>query len=388
MIDFSVPADTQLLVDTVRRFVDHELLPLEDRVEADGQVAPDTARALRAKAVSLGLYAMNMPEEVGGGGLSAVDMCLVDEQLGRTSEALVRQTFGAVIGSLVHCVGPQRDKYLLPAVRGDIDISIAMTEPEAGSDAVAIKTTAVRDGDGYVLNGSKHFISGAQTADAFVVTAITGADTPGRGVSTFLVDRDTPGFTVGRVQHMMGVRGVSHNELFFGNVRLSEAQRLGPEGQGLQLALATLNRVRLGGVGARSVGLATRMLDECLQYARDRRQGGKPIAEHQLIQAKLADMASEIFAVRMMVLNTAWEIDQGIDPRAKVSIVKVRASEMLGMVTDHAVQIHGGMGYSKELGVERHYRDARVSRILDGTSEIHRLLIARTLLKQGVAAVH
>ncbi len=387
MIDFSIPADTQLLLDSIKRFVDTELMPLEIEVEAAGEVSPELAKRLRTKALELGFFAMDLPESAGGAGLSALEMCLAEEQFGRVGEALIRHTFGSVPGVLAHCEGEQRKKYLDRAVRGEIDVAIAMTEPGAGSDASGIRTTASRDGDGWVLNGAKHFISGADVAEAFFVTAVTSTDSQSRQISTFLVDRDSPGFTIGRVQPMMGLRGVKQCELFFDQVRLGPDQLLGPQGRGLSLALSTLNRVRLSGLAARAVGSAMRLLDECLQYSKDRHQGGKSISEHQLIQAKLARMAADIYATRNIVLNAAWEVDQGFDPRAKVSIAKLQASEMLGRTADQAVQIFGGAGYSKDSHVERIYRDARVLRILDGTSEIHELIIARSLLKQGISAI-
>lgn len=229
-----------------------------------------------------------------------------------------------------------------------------MTEPDAGSDAAGIKTAARRDGDHtaarrdgdhFIISGSKHFISDADVADAFIITAVTDPSKKAKGISAFLIDKDTPGFTVGRVQYMMGLRATNHSELVFENVRLPREQMLGPEGSGLFQALSTINRVRLGMVGGRSVGMARKLLQMSIDYASQRKQFGQAIGEFQMVQAMLADMATEIFAARMMVLNAAWETDQGLDPREKVSMVKYYASEMLGRVADKAVQIFGGMGY-------------------------------------------
>lgn len=387
MIDFSVPEEITLVVDTVRRFIENELVPLEQAIEDEGAISQELTKALLEKSRSLGLYAMNMPESVGGAGLSAVAMCLVEEQFGWTTDVLVRRTFGAVPASLVNCTELQRQKYLEPAVRGDIIVAFAMSESAAGSDAAGIQTTAVADGDGFVLNGSKHFISDADLADAFIVTAITDPALGKKGISTFLVDRDAPGFTVGRVQKLMGLRGLNHSEIFFDTVRVSADQLLGKRGDGLKQALGTSNRQRLGAVGARSVGMASRLLQMSIDYARERKQFGEAIANHQLIQAMLADMATDIYATRLMVLNAAWEIDQDIEPREKVSMVKLQASEMLGRVADRAVQIFGGMGYCSDIPVERHFRDARVQRILDGTSEIHRLIVARGLISNGLQSI-
>ncbi len=383
MIDFSLSPETQMLLDMLRKFIAQELAPHEAEVEEVQYVRPEVARELRGKARELGLFALGMPEEVGGGGLSAVDMCLCEEEFGFTKDALVRRAFGAIPMSLLNCVGDQRQKYLDRAVSGEINVALGMTEPGAGSDAAGIRTQARRDGDDFVLNGSKHFISDADVADAFIVTAVTDPSKGARGISAFLVDRDTPGFTIGRVQYMMGLRATNHCELFFEDVRLPKSQMLGEEGTGLFQALSTINRVRLGMVGGRSVGMARKLLGASIDYARQRKQFGQPIGEFQMVQAMLADMQTELFAARMMVLNAAWEIDQGMDPRDKVSMVKYFASEMLGRVADKTVQIFGGMGYCKELNIEQLYRDARVYRIFDGASDIHRMVIARSMLKSG-----
>ncbi len=387
MIDFSLSPETQMLLDMLRKFIAQELAPHEAEVEELQYVRPELARELRGKARELGLFALGMPEDVGGGGLSAVDMCLCEEEFGFTKDALVRRAFGAIPMSLLNCVGDQRRKYLDRAVSGEINVALGMTEPGAGSDAAGIRTQARRDGDDFVLNGSKHFISDADLADAFIVTAVTDPSKGARGISAFLVDRDTPGFKVGRVQYMMGLRATNHCELFFEDVRLPKSQMLGEEGTGLFQALSTINRVRLGMVGGRSVGMARKLLGASIDYARQRKQFGQAIGEFQMVQAMLADMQTELFAARMMVLNAAWEIDQGMDPREKVSMVKYFASEMLGRVADKTVQIFGGMGYCKELNIEQLYRDARVYRIFDGASDIHRMVIARSMLKSGRAVV-
>ncbi len=387
MIDFSIPPETEMVLDTLRRFIKEELKPHEAEVERDQVVRPELARELRDKSRALGLFAMGFPEELGGGGLGTVDMCLCEEEFGFTKDALVRRAFGAVPGSLENCVGEQREKYLFPAVAGEINVALGMTEPNAGSDAAGIKTTAKRDGDDYILNGSKHFISDADLADAFIVTAVTDPGKGAKGISAFLVDRGTPGFTVGNVQYMMGLRGTNHCELFFDDVRLPATQMLGAEGTGLFQALSTINKVRLGMVGGRSVGMARKLLQMSVEYAQDRKQFGQRIGDFQMVQSMLADMNTEIFAARMMVLNAAWETDQGMDPREKVSMVKYYASEMLGRVADKAVQIFGGMGYCRDMPLEQLYRDARVYRIFDGASDIHRVVIARSLLKNGHAPI-
>jgi acyl-CoA dehydrogenase len=383
MIDFSLSPEMELLTATVRRFVETELWPLEVEVEETGRLDPAIARALTAKSRALGLYAMNMPRELGGGGLTAVEMCLCEEEIGRTSDILIRRAFGNVYEVLLACTGSQRERYLLPAVRGERVCSIAMSEPEAGSDAAGIQTTAVRDARGFILNGTKHFISDGDYADFFVVTAVTDRSGSSPGITLFLVDKAMRGFEMGRIQPMMGLRGTGHVEFALRDCRVGHDQILGELDGGLPLILRTISRIRLAHIGARAVGMASRLLELCRDHANTRRQFGRPIGEFQMVQQMLADMATEVHAARLLALNAAWDLDQGRESREKVSMVKLYGSEMLGRVADRAVQIFGGLGYCKDLIVERVYRDCRVLRIFDGTSEIHRRAIARGLLKNG-----
>ncbi len=382
-MDFALSDEQRLLVETARRFVATELLPLEEEVEAKRQLDPAIARAIFEKSRALGLYAMNIPAEYGGGGLSAVDTCLVEEQFGHTTDILVRRAFGNVYEVLLAGTEAQKERWLKPATRGERTFSVAFTEPGAGSDAAGIKTRAERRGDGWVLNGHKHFISDGLYSDFFVVSAVTDPEKGARGISLFLVDKGMPGFSIGRDQPMMGLAGTSHAELFFEDVELGREHLLGAEGEGLKLTFETLGRIRLAHIGARCVGKATRLLRMMTDYARDRRQFGKPIGEFQMIQQMLADSAIEINAARLMVLHAASEIDRGHDPRERISMVKAYASETLGRVADRAVQIFGGLGYCKDLPIERLYRDARIFRIFDGTSEVHRMVVARAMLKHG-----
>jgi acyl-CoA dehydrogenase len=305
---------------------------------------------------------------------------LVEEQFGHTTDILVRRAFGNVYEVLLACEGAQRERWLLPAVQGARTCSIAITEPGAGSDAAGIGARAVRDGGGWRLTGAKHFISDGLFSDFFVVSARTDDS---RAFSLFLVDKDLAGVTVGRDQPMMGLRGTSHVELAFDNVRLDADALLGGEGNGMRLMLETLGRVRLAQVAARAVGRASKVLALATDYAKERRQFGKAIGEFQMVQQMLADSVIEINAARFMVLHAAWEIDQGRDARDWISMVKVQAAETLGRVVDRAVQIFGGMGFCRDLPIERYYRDARIYRIFDGTSEIHRGLVARAALKKG-----
>ena len=383
-MDFSLSEEQHLLVSSIRGFIESELRPLEEDIEKTGRLADDVASEIRAKSQELGLYAVNIPTKYGGGGLSVLDWMIAEEQFGRTSDILVRRAFGNVYEILLEGTDAQIETYLIPAVRGDRTFSVAFTEPEAGSDAAAIKTRAVRKNDGWVLNGSKHFISDGLYSDFFIVTAVTNPDAGARGISTFILDKGLAGFTVGRDQPMMGLKGTSHVEMHFENVKLNEGCLPGKEGQGLKLALATLGRVRLAQVSARAVGRSSMILDSCLRYSKDRRQFGSAIGEFQMIQHMLADSAMEINACRLALWQTASRIDAGEEARGAISMLKVQASEMLGRVVDRAVQIYGGAGYCCDLPIERYYRDARIARIYDGTSEIHRMVMARQMMKGDV----
>ena len=372
--------EQKLLVRTVQRFVERELFPLEDAVEETGALPEADAKRIFERAKALGLYAMNIPESLGGGGLSTVDWMLAEERFGHTTDILIRRAFGNVYEILLAGTEPQIERWLKPSVTGERIFSIAFTEPEAGSDAAGIRTTARREGGDWVLKGEKCYISDAHASDFFVVTAVTDKDAGARGISTFIVNKGTPGFTVGPDQPMMGLRGTTHASLYFDDVRLGPEHLLGPEGGGLKLALETLGRVRLAQVGARAIGKATRTLDLMIAQAQGRRQFGRPIGDFQMIQQMIADSAIEIRTARLALLGTAAAIDRGEDVRAEISMVKVQASEMLGRVVDRAVQVFGGAGFAKGLPVERYYRDARIYRIFDGTSEIHRGVVARALL--------
>ena len=380
-MDFSFTEEQRLLVGTIREFVHRELKPLEEDVEAGGCLADDVAREIRQKSQELGLYAVNIPREFGGGGLSVLEWMMAEEQFGRTSDILIRRAFGNVYEILLEASEKQKQTYLLPAVTGERTFSVAFTEPEAGSDAAAIKTKAERSGEGWVLNGSKHFISDGLFSDFFVVTAVTDPTAGVHGISTFIVEKGMTGFTIGRDQPMMGLRGTSHVEMQFENVGLSSDHLLGSEGQGLKLAFATLGRVRLAQVVARSIGKATLVMDQCLDYARERRQFGAPIGDFQMIQQMLADSAMEINGTRLALWHTASRIDAGEEVRGSISMLKVQAAEMLGHVVDRAVQIFGGAGYCRDLPIERYYRDARIYRIYDGTSEIHRAVLAKQMMR-------
>lgn len=379
-MDFSLNDEQKMMIDTIRRFIAEELKPLEDELEEKGYLEPEKAAAIHAKGKELGLYALNMPAELGGGGLSNLDRIMCEEQFGHTSDMLIRRAFGNVYEPLLHCKGEQVERWLKPAVEGKRTCAITITESGAGSDAAGIKTHAKRNEQGqWVLNGAKHFISDGEWSDFFLVSAKTGE----KEISMFMVDKGLPGFTVGKDQKMMGLRGTPHLELFFDNVVLEDAALLGEQGQGFKLAMGALNVVRLAQVGARAVGKATHVCEMMVEYANDRKQFNTRIGDFQMVQQMLADSVIEINAARWMVYHAAWMLDQGLDAREQIAMVKVHAAETLGRVVDRAVQVFGGMGFCKELSIERYYRDARIYRIFDGTSEIHRGVIAKSALKKG-----
>jgi len=378
-MDFSLNDEQKMMIETVRRFIADELRPLEGGIEEHGFLAPDKAQAVHDKAKALGLYAMNMPAELGGGGLSNLDRILCEEQFGHTSDILIRRAFGNVYEPLLHCKGEQVERWLKPAVEGTRTCAITITESGAGSDAAGIKTHAKKTDSGWVLNGAKHFISDGEWSDFFLISARTGE----KDISMFMVDKGLPGFTVGKDQKMMGLRGTPHLELFFDNVPLESVALLGEEGQGFKLAMGALNVVRLAQVGARAVGKASHVCELMVGYASERKQFGQRIGDFQMVQQQLADSVIEINAARWMVYHAAWMLDQGLDAREQIAMVKVQAAETLGRVVDRAVQVFGGMGFCKELPIERYYRDARIYRIFDGTSEIHRSVIAKMAMKKG-----
>jgi len=380
-MNFGLNDEQKMMLDTVRRFIREELKPLEDEVEQAGHLNEAKAKAIHAKAKALGLYGLNMPAALGGGGLCAVDRMLCEEQFGHTTDILIRRAFGNVYETLLACRGEQVERWLKPCVRGGRTCAIAITEPGAGSDAQGIKTRAEKSATGWVLNGGKHFVSDGEWSDFFIVSARTGD----QEISLFMVDKGLPGFTLGKDQKMMGIRGTPHLELFFDSVPLEPLALLGERGEGFKMAMGVLGVVRLAQVGARAVGKASHVLELMRDYANVRKQFGKPIGEFQMIQQMLADSVIEINAARLMVLHAAWLIDQGLDARDWIAMVKVHAAETLGRVVDRGVQVFGGMGFCRELPIERHYRDARIYRIFDGTSEIHRMVIARSVLKRGAA---
>ncbi len=382
-MDFALTDEQRAIVDTVRQFVERELMPYEDEVEQLDEVTPELAQSIRTKALSAGLYAANMPEDVGGAGLDAVSLALVERELGRTSFAL--HHFVARPSSiLMGCAGDQIDKYLLPTVRGEKQECLAITEPGAGSDVRGMTTVARRDGDDWVVNGTKHFISHADISDFIILFAATGEEQSSRGprklISSFVVDSDLPGLTITKGSPSVSHRGYHHCELHFDNVRMPADALLGEEGRGFDLMGQWLGATRLA-VAANSVGRAQRVLQEALSWSVSREQFGQPIGRFQGLSFQLADSALEIEAAQLLTLQAASRVDDGTVTDTDVAMAKLMATETLGRVTDRAVQVFGGMGLVREYKIERWWRDARVERIWDGTSEIQRHIISRALLR-------
>ena len=384
-MDFALTDEQRSIVEVTRSFVERELLPHEEEVERTGTVRPELIAQIRAKALATGLYAANMPEEVGGAGLDAVTLVLFEKELGRASYAL--HYTGVVRPSNILLAGTpaQRERYLLPCVRGERTDCLAMTEPGAGSDMRAILTRAVRDsaGDagGWTIRGTKHFISHADEADFVILLARTGSDEGGRPtMSTFLVDLDVPGLEVHGGYRNVSHRGYTNSILDFDDVRIPEDALLGEEGKGLELAGEWLGSTRLS-VAATCLGRAERALGLSVAHAASREQFGRTIGRFQGVGFKLADMATELRAAEQLTLYAAWKLDQGTVTDADIAMAKLKATEMLAMVADEAIQIHGGMGLMDELPLERIWRDARIERIWDGTSEIQRHIISRSLLR-------
>ena len=382
-MEFGLSHEQQLVVDTVRSFVEQELYPLEDEVECNGMVPRTLGSEIQDKVLELGFYAPNIPEEFGGGGLDTLTFTLLERELGRAAMAL-SVFWGRPSNILCAGTAQQRERYLLPCVRGEKIDALAMTEPDAGSDIRGMKTFARRDGADYVINGTKHFISHADIADFVITFAATGEDETARGrrkrITCFLVDRGAPGFEIRPGYNSVSHRGYHNNTLVFDDCRVPGSQVLGEEGAGFDLANVWLAATRLT-VAAMCVGRARRCLDLCVEWAANRRQFGQPIGKFQGVSFKLADMQTWIDAADWLTLAAAWRLDQDLDANRQIAQAKLYSTEMLGRVTDEAVQIFGGMGLMDDLPIERFWRDARVERIWDGTSEIQRHIIARDLLR-------
>lgn len=381
-MDFTLSEETELLRDSYRKWVDNELIPLEEKhkITQDTPLPQDVAKYVRKKSSELGFYNHHMPAEVGGGGLSMVDSVILREECGKTGSVLASIALAGPDGpSPMHLTfnADQRAKYLAPVMAGDESCCFMLTEPGAGSDAQAIETRAVKKGDKWVINGTKHFITNGRHADWGVVFAVTDAEKRARGgISAFIVKRGQ--FQLGSPNiGMAGFEGLS--EIVFEDVEVPESQLVGKEGWGFAQAMGFLGVGRLW-IAATAVGVAQYLLDLGLEQARQRKSFGKPIGSYQGVQWMLADSATEIYAARQMVYHCAWLVDQKRDATKEMSMCKVYATEMVNRVCDRVLQIHGGMGWMKESKTEAFYRSLRVLRIVEGTSEIQRMMIARALL--------
>ena len=382
-MDFALTSEQQMIVDTVRAFVENELYPHEAEVERTDMVSDEVRAAIRQKAIDSGLYAANMPEDLGGGGLDNLSLALMERELGRASMALSVIVYRPS-NILQGCSGDQIETYLKPTIRGERTDCLAMTEPNAGSDVRSMSTRAEADGDDFVINGTKHFISHSDVADYVILFAATGVEDTPRGpkklITSFLVDKGTPGFEVRPGPRSVSHRGFHHSELVFTDCRVGPGQVLGEVGKGFDLANEWLAATRIQ-VASMAVGRAMRAMDMAVEWAATRKQFGQTIGRFQGTSFKLADMATEIAAADLLTLQAAWKLDQGTMTDQDAAICKLFATEALARVTDNTVQIFGGMGLMDELPVERFWRDARVERIWEGTSEIQRHIISRSLLR-------
>ena len=380
---YNLDAETRMILDTVRGFVKDEMQPHEDLVDKQGFVPEDLGREIERKSKALGLFAANQPESVGGGGLSMKALSLVEREYGKTTHAL-HSWVARPTELLLACEGDQRATYLAPCITGEKRELFALTEPDAGSDAMGMKSNARRDGADWIQNGSKHFISGPCMPDFAIVFAATGFDETKRGprkrVTAFLVDVGTPGFDIREGNKSVSYRGYKTFQLAFNEVRLGPGQVLGEEGKGFELAGQWLGMGRVW-VGTCCCGKAERIIGLATEWAANRKQFGQPIGQFQATGFKLADMAIGLRAGDLLVADAVTRAEEGRLTDADVSMVKVYCSEMLNRVADDAVQIFGGMGLMEEMPIQRLWRDSRLERIWDGTSEIQRHIITRSILR-------
>ena len=383
-MDFGLTQEQQMIVDTTRAFVENEIYPHEDAVERTGHLPLEVIREVQAKAIAAGLYAANMPTEVGGAGLDTLSWLLYEKELGRANYALHWTCVARPSNILLAGNAEQREQYLMPCIRGETWDCLAMTEPAAGSDLRGMKATARPDGDDWVLNGTKHFISHADLAGFAIVFVATGEEDTPRGpkkkITAFFVDKGAKGFNVRDGYRNVSHRGYTNAVLEFDDCRLNKRQILGEVHKGFEVANSWLGATRLQ-VASTCLGRAERAMGHALSYAAERTQFGQQIGKFQGISFKLADMAMELKAAELLTREAAWKYDQGTVSEADMSMAKLKATEVLAMIADEAIQIHGGMGLMEELPLERIWRDARVERIWEGTSEIQRHIISRELLR-------
>lgn len=383
-MNFERTNEQQMIVDMTRTFVERELYPHEAEIEETGVLRPELQAEIQAKAIEAGLYAANIPEEFGGVGLDTPTWLLYEKELGKANYALHWSCVSRPSNILCAGTAEQQKKYLEPCLRGEKSDCLAMTEPGAGSDLRGMKSTAVQDGDDWVINGTKHFISHAEEADFTIAFVATGEEQTPRGpkklITAFFVDHDNPGLNITAGYKNVSHRGYTNATQYYENCRVPASAMLGELHKGFEVANSWLGATRLQ-VAATCLGRAERAFDLAVAYSAEREQFGQAIGKFQGISFKLADMATEIKAANLLVMEAGWKYDQGTCTDADMAMAKLKATEMLAMVSDEAIQIYGGMGLMSELPLERIWRDARIERIWEGTSEIQRHIISRSLLR-------
>ncbi len=381
-MDFTLSEEHEMLRELCRKFAKEVLAPKAEEVDRTGKIS----REVIDQAAEMGLLGLAFPEEWDGIGMGEIGFCIAMEEIARGcfSTAIVIGGHESIGAMAIYLSGneDQKERYLKPMARGELLGAFALTEPQAGSDAGALRTSADDKGDHYLLNGQKTFITNGGLADVYSVFAVTKPGVGIKGISAFIVDAKLPGVTAGKLEHKMGIHGAPTTDLFFENVKVPKENLLGKPESGFAAAMRTLDVGRLS-VAATCLGLAKEALDMSISHAKERVQFGNPIGDNQAIKWMLAEMASEIYALESIVYRSAWMCDNSERFNRESAICKLVGSETLGRVVDHAVQIHGGMGYMSDFPIERFYRDARITRIFEGTNEIQKLVISNNLLRNG-----
>lgn len=384
-MDFKIHAELEEMRKNIRHFIDHTVDPLGDQIEREDDIPEHIMKMSK----EIGLFGLSIPEEYGGLGIGMVGKCVMYEEIGRTHNGYTTvigcHTGIGSVGIVEMGTEAQKQKYLPRMATGEWTGAFALTEPSAGSNATALKTVAVKKGDKYIINGSKHYITNAPIADVFTVMAITDQTKGAKGITSFIVEKGTKGLVIGKTEEKMGLRGSHSSEVFFEDCEVPVENVLGVEGQGYVNALKILANGRAG-LAARNLGSSQKLLELSLKYAHERVQFGKPIVEQQIIQHYLAEMALDIESLRSMTYRVAWMVDEGMNVIKEAAMIKLLGSEIYNRIADKAVQIHGGLGYIKEYPIERYYRDARITKIYEGTSEIQKNIIAGQLMKQYAAS--